>query len=232
VKKRNSKAEKIFSVFLFSSWISFMAIAGFFIPSFLTQLPMFQIKEVVVEGNEKIPLESVKTVIEELSGNLLRLNGTELKESLNGKFGGRVKEVLVSKDIKMDGIRIKVEVVERSPVAKVRVGEEFLLIDDEGDLFYPMDDDLKKLVELRTYDLQVLEKNFTKLRREILSSGLPIQQIDIRRDKILLHINEKEIILPPIDLLSENVSSRLKLIYNFPEENVDLRYGRFILARN
>lgn len=193
---------------------------------------MFQIKEVVVEGNEKIPLESVKTVIEELSGNLLRLNGTELKESLNGKFGGRVKEVFVSKNIGVDGIRIKVEVVERSPVAKVRVGKELLLIDEEGNLFYPMGDDLKKLVELRTYDLQVLGKNFTKLREEILSSGLPIQQIDIRRDKILLHIKEKEIILPPIDLLSENVSSRLKLIYNFPEGNVDLRYGRFILVRN
>jgi len=232
VKKRNKIAKRFFSVILFSSWISFMAVAGFFVPSFLTQFPMFKVKRVVIEGNDKIPFESVKSVIRELSTNLLKLNGEELKESLNAKFGGRVKAVLLSKDLSVEGITLKVKLVERRPVAKIRIGKEFLLVDKDGNLFYPLNDDLSKLVELRTYDLRVVRNHFSKLQESVLSTTLPIKLVEIKRDRVLLYLRDKKVVLPPIELLSENVSSRLKLIYNFPEGNVDLRYRRFILVRN
>ena len=68
--------------------------------------------------------------------------------------------------------------------------------------------------------------------RKVLLSGPPVKEVGIHEDKVILYLENKEVILPPIDALPDNVSQRLKIIYNLKEEKVDLRFGRFILVRN
>ncbi|WP_457601610.1 cell division protein FtsQ/DivIB [Hydrogenivirga sp.] len=233
-KKHNldRRAQKLFSIILFSSWIGFMALAGFFAPSFLVNLPFFKVKQIELSGNEKIAFEEVKEVVEELSTNLVNLNEERLMEELSARFGARVKKVYMTKELGLNGMRIKLRVVERRPVAKVVIGQSQLLVDREGVLFPPMKGETEGLVEVRTYDIDLLTSHFANLYEGVISTKLPIKLIDIRRDSVLVYLHSKRAILPPLELLPANISGRLKMIYNFPEEKVDLRYGRFILVRN
>lgn len=233
-KKHNAKrkAQKLFSLILFTSWISFMAFAGFFAPSFLAQLPFFKVKQIELNGNEKISFEEIKSIVEELSTNLVKLNEENITDALNARFKNRVKRVYMTKSLGLDGMRIKVKVVERKPVAKLKFGQNYLLIDKEGSLFPPLEGEDKGLIEIQAYDMDLLKAHFEKLYSEVISMNLPIKHIYIRRDSIILNLVSKQIILPPLELLPDNISGRLKMIYNFQEETVDLRYGRFILVRN
>ncbi|RLJ70354.1 POTRA domain-containing FtsQ-type protein [Hydrogenivirga caldilitoris] len=233
-KKHNAKrkAQKLFSLILFTSWISFMAFAGFFAPSFLAQLPFFKVKQIELNGNEKISFEEIKSIVEELSTNLVKLNEENITDALNARFKNRVKRVYMTKSLGLDGMRIKVKVVERKPVAKLKFGQNYLLIDKEGSLFPPLEGEDKGLIEIQAYDMDLLKAHFEKLYSEVISMNLPIKHIYIRRDSVILNLVSKQIILPPLELLPDNISGRLKMIYNFQEETVDLRYGRFILVRN
>jgi len=235
VKKKHDterRAQKLFSVILFIAWIGFMAFAGFFAPSFFAQLPFFKVKQIELSGNQKIAFEDIKEIVEELSTSLTTLNEENLLSELNARFDGRVKKVYMTRDIGINGTSIKLRVVERRPVAKLRFGQSYLLIDEEGVAFTPFEDEGKELVEVSTYDIDLLRTHFTKLYEGVLSLNIPLKLIKIRRDSVLLVMDSKKVILPPLELLPPNISERLKMIYNFPEEKVDLRYGRFILVRN
>ncbi len=229
---REKRARKLFSALLFSSWISFMALAGFFIPSFLVQFPLFQVKRVEVNGNYRIPFEEIKRAVEELSTNLMKLKGSELESLLNAKFGNRIKEVRLEKRFTSQGIVLKVSVEERRPVARLSLGGSYRLVDKEGVIFKPIEDEGKDLVEIRTYDVDVLEEGFSKLYEQVLGIGLPLKRVLVKRDRIVLELRGKSVILPPIESLPDNLSERLRMIYNVPQEKVDLRYDRFILVRN
>ncbi len=232
MKKKHDRAKHLFSVILFTAWIGFMATAGFFIPSFLPQIPIFQIREVVIKGNRVINFEDIKPVIEELGTNLVNLNETQIRKELNARFKGRIKRVYLEKEFHLNGMTLNITIEERVPVAKVKLGKSYVLIDREGIMFKPLGDDLKELPEIRTYDIEELKDNFRKLYRNVFSLDLDLKRVYVKRDRTVLQLRTKKVILPPIGSLSEEVSSRLKLIYNFPEEVVDLRYGRFILVKN
>ena len=229
---RGNRARKLFSLILFLSWISFMAFAGFFVPSFLTQLPFFQIKRVEVKGNYRIPFEEVKEAVEGLSGNLMKLKGSQLRNLLNARFENRVKRVELRRRFTREGIVLEVSIEERVPVAKLRLGGSYRLLDKEGVIFKPLGEEGKDLVEIRTYDKDALVEGFTKLYEEVISLRIPVKTILIRRDKVILELESKRIVLPPLEFFSDNISERLRMIYNFPQEKVDLRYDRFILVRN
>jgi len=234
VKKKYTRekiVKRLFSILLFLSWIGFMAFASLFISSFLPQLPMFQVKEVVIEGNKRIEFNEIKDVIEELSGDLLKLNENEILETLVSRSGGRIKKVYLSKNFSLNGITINLKIIERIPVAKIKLGNSYMLLDREGYLFKPVEGEEKNLPEIKTYDIDLLRKHFYKLYDRIISLNIPLKSIDIKKDKIILLVGTKTVILPPPDLLPVNISARLKMIYNFPDERVDLRYDRFILVR-
>jgi hypothetical protein len=209
-----------------------MALAGFFAPSFLSQLPLFKLKQIEVSGNDKIPFEQVREVVQELSTNLINLNEETIKKALNLRFKNRVKEVYITKNLSAGGMTLKVRILERVPVAKLKLGQSYMLLDEEGSMFPPFEREGSWLIEVKTYDLELIKRHFSKLYKGVLSIGIPIRSVDIKRDKVVIRTGMKEIILPPLELLPANISARLKMVYNFPEEKVDLRYGRFILVRN
>ena len=233
-KKHNTerRAQKLFSVILFVAWISFMAFAGFFAPSFFAQLPFFKVKQIELSGNDKIAFEDIKELVEELSTSLTSLNEENLLSELNARFDGRVKKVYMTRDIGIGGTNLRLRVVERKPVARLRFGQSYLLLDEEGVAFAPFEGEGKGLVEVETYDIDLLREHFSRLYEGVISLNIPLKLIRVRRDSVVLILNSKKVILPPLELLPPNVSERLKMIYNFPEEKVDLRYGRFILVRN
>lgn len=229
---REERAKRLFSVLLFVAWISFMAFAGMFIPSLIHQLPFFKIKEIEVSGNYKVDFEAIKETIEELSVSLKGLDEKSLTEALNERFEGRVKKVYMNRNITLAGIEVKLKIIERVPVAKVKLGNSFMLIDGEGVLFPAVSERELNLPEVRTHDVEVLQNHFYRLYDSIKSVKLPIQRIDVKPDRVVLVLKNKKAILPPLELLPGNISGRLKMIYNFSQETVDLRYGRFILVRN
>jgi len=231
--KESSRSRKLFSALLIGSWFGFMAVAGFFIPSFLTQLPLFRIKEVAVEGNRGVEFALIKETIEEMSTDLFSLSEEDLLSVLHVRSKGRVKRVFLSKEFGLDGVTLRVRIVEREPVAKVPLGEGYLLIDAEGVLFKPATGDkTAPLTIVRTYDIDLLQEHFPRLYRLVLSLGLPLRQVSVRRDRVILRMPRKVVVLPPLELMPEGISRRIKMIYNLPEEKVDLRYDRFILVRN
>ncbi len=231
--KRAPRGKRLFSALLIGSWICFMAIAGFFIPSFLLQLPIFEIRKVTVEGNGKVEFTLIKETIEELSAELFTLSEDELLSLLKVRTDDRVKEVYLSKDFGLKGVTLRVRVVEREPVARVVLGESQLLIDAEGVLFKPFrGEGVSDLPLIRTYDIDLLREYFPRFHRLVLSLGLPVREVSVKRDRVVLRMHRKVVLLPPLELLPEGISRRIKMIYNLPEEKVDLRYDRFILVRN
>ncbi len=229
---RGNRARKLFSVALFLSWIGFMALAGFFVPSFLTQLPFFQIKRVEVKGNYRIPFEEVREAVHSLSGNLMKLRGPQLRDLLNARFENRVKRVELRRKFTREGIVLEVSIEERVPVARLRLGRSYRLLDREGVIFKPLGEEGKGLVEISTYDKEVLLKGFPRLYEEVLSLRMPLNRILIKKDRVVLELEGRRIVLPPLEFFSDSISERLRMIYNFPQEKVDLRYDRFILVRN
>ncbi len=226
------RARKLFSVALFFSWISFMAVAGFFVPSFLVQLPLFQIKKIEVEGNREITLEEVRSAIRETGSNLIGLGEKELRDTLNRRFGNRIEKVFLSRSFTPEGVVLRIRLEERVPVVKVKLGRGYLLMDAKGNLFNSGKTNVEGLPELRTFDINVLRENFSDLYRKVLSVDLPIKRVVVHKDRIVLELPGKEVLLPPLQSLPDNLSVRLLMVYNFPQEKVDLRYDRFILVGN
>ncbi len=220
---------KVTSALLFTAWITFMALAGFFIPSFLSDLPFLRIKEIRVEGNTTLDLNTVKSAIYSFDG-ILRLEEEKILSVLNERTGGRVKRVFVSREFTPKGISVRIRIEERKPVAKVRLGKYFSFIDEEGVTFPAYEK--KDLPEIVAYDLEILRRNFPKLYRAIRSSGLEVDLIRVLRDRTEILSGKRVLILPPLDLMPDNVAERLRIVYNFREGKIDLRFDRFILVRN
>ncbi len=231
-RTKNKRERKILSVLLFSAWIGFMALAGFFIPSFLSNLPLFQVREVIVEGNRTVDLSTVMHALYSQQGSIMKLDENSILRILNERTGGRVKGVFLSRKITLKGVSVRIRIEERVPVAKVRVGKRYMLIDREGKTFPPYKGHPKGLVEVRTYDLKTLQLHFPRLYSMIERSRLEVSRIEIMRDKTILVSGRRVFILPPADLLPENLVDRLRMIYNFQGGEIDLRFDRFILVRN
>jgi len=57
-----------------------------------------------------------------------------------------------------------------------------------GVAFTPFEDEGKELVEVSTYDIDLLRTHFTKLYEGVLSLNIPLKLIKIRRDSCCLLI--------------------------------------------
>ncbi len=171
----------------------------------------------------------IKSAIYSMEGPL-KLEEGKILSVLNERTGGRVKRVFVSKEFTPKGISVRIRIEEREPVAKVRIGKHFSFIDEEGVIFPAYEK--RELPEIVAYDLDLLRRNFSKLYRAISSSGIEANLIKVLRDKTEILSGKKILILPPLDLMPDNVAERLRIVYNFREGKIDLRFDRFILVRN
>ncbi|HIQ31663.1 MAG TPA: hypothetical protein EYH49_05830, partial [Aquifex aeolicus] len=155
------------------------------------------------------------------------------EDILRERFGDRIKSVKVRRRYTFSGAILKIEVEERTPVARLKLGKGYLLIDSEGYTFRPMGDEGKNLPYVATYDKELLFKNFTRLYDEVLSLGLPVKEVRVKPRGVLVVLNTTKLILPPLEDLPDNLSARVKMVYNLFKNGskVDLRYSKFILVR-
>jgi len=232
VKKERSRGKRLFAALLIFSWFGIMALAGFFMSSLITQIPLFRVKEIVVEGNKRVDFELVKEIIEETGESVLSTTKEELLSALKVRTGDRIKEVFLSREFGFEGITLRIRLVEREPVARVAFGKGYLLTDAEGVFFTPLPGDPANLPLIKTYDMDILREHFPRLYRMVFLSNIPVRTVIVKKNSTLLVLSDKILILPPLELLPEGISDRIKMIYNLPEERVDLRYDRFILVRN
>jgi len=229
---KGEKVRKVLSALIFPAWITFMALAGFYVPALMMKLPFFQVSTVQIEGTRSIDRKEVRDLVQSMEGNLLKLRSDDLLTALNEKTHGRVRAVYLSKDFGLRGVALKVRIEERIPVAKMKLKGKTYLIDKEGFLFPPLKGEDQGVPLIVTKDPERVLNNFKKLYAGVLSSDVGIKKIFVRGDGILVKMPKKTVFLPPVELIKDSVSARLKMIYNLPEGKVDLRYDRFILVRN
>ncbi len=227
------KGKELTSYLAVFFWVSLVAFASFFIPSFLTYLPFFKLKEIKVDGNTYIDFSLIKPVVEDLSYNILKLNEDDIEKALNDRLGNSVERVILKKSYTSEGLVLELRIKERKPVARLKTGSGYVFVDRKGEIFVPPRGFEKIKVPLVVSDSpERLKENFGRIYRYILSSAMPIKKVVLKGDRTIVEGVSKRVILPPAENISDKVFSRLNLIYNFPQENVDLRYSRFILVRN
>ncbi len=232
MKKKLKGEERTFSLLLVALWVIFIGVTSVSLISVIDRLPPFRIKEIIVSGNERINFEDIKESVYKAQDESFAVSKEALLRELTRKYGRRVGDVKIERDMSLEGVSLKVVVEERKPVAKVRVGKKLYLIDKEGNLFEAIEgENTEDLVELKAYDLDKLLDSFGKLYRYVIDTKASIHNIVVKRDRIEIFTGHRKIILPPLDLLSQSVRRRLNVIYNYSQGKVDLRYDRFILIR-
>ncbi|MDQ7082157.1 MAG: hypothetical protein Q9N34_03575 [Aquificota bacterium] len=186
----------------------------------------------VVEGNRTLDLNTVMSALYSPQGSVMKLDEGSILRTLNQITGGRVKRVFLSKKITLKGVSVRIRIEERVPVARVKTGRGYILIDREGKTFPPYRGHPENLVDVKAYDLRTLQAHFPELYGMIEKTGLKVNRIEVMRDKTVVVSGRRVLILPPLDLLPENLVDRLGMIYNFQGGRIDLRFDRFILVRN
>lgn len=217
------------SVLLVSAWLGLMGLAGYILSYPLSHF--LGVKHVEVENAGFLPFSAIRFALE--GYDLLSLEADEVEDILRERFGDRIKSVKVRRRYTFSGAILKIEVEERTPVARLKLGKGYLLIDSEGYTFRPMGDEGKNLPYVATYDKELLFKNFTRLYDEVLSLGLPVKEVRVKPRGVLVVLNTTKLILPPLEDLPDNLSARVKMVYNLFKNGskVDLRYSKFILVR-
>jgi len=229
---KGEKVRKLLSALVFPAWITIMALAGFYTPSLILKLPFFQVSKIIVEGNVTLKEEEIIKTVMRMEPNLMKLKSDDLLFALNEKSNGRVRKVFLSKDFGLGGVALRVRVEERIPVARINTNKGVLLIDKDGYTFPPTGKEGRKLPLVITGNMDSLITGFSKLYEAVLKSNLPVKKIYVKNDRITVKLPGKVVTLPSLQLLPANISERFKMIYNLPQEIVDLRYDRFILVRN
>ena len=197
-------------------------------------LPPLRIVSVEVEGLSALPEEAVKEALSEIESSIITVDDEEILDLLVRNVGKRVKKVYLSREIRWEGSKLKVKVVERIPVAKVPVGKGFFLIDEEGVSFKPTPhDNLKNLITVKTYSLHVLEKNFPKIYKYVIKTVDKIDYLHVKVSRVVLRKGKLTLILPPAEEINEVVASRIASVMAsaISYGTVDLRYDRFILVK-
>jgi cell division septal protein FtsQ len=229
---KGERIRKFLSALIFPTWILIMALAGFYTPTLLMKLPFLQVRELVIEGNRTLKKEEIEKTVKSLEGNLMKLKSEDLLTALNDRSEGRVRRVFLKKDFGLKGVSLRVLIEERIPVAKMRVGNYTVVVDGEGFTFPPRGREEKGLPLIITRDPDRVVTNFGSFYRNVLSHINGVKRIYIGEDRTVLRLKNKTLILPALELIPDNISERIKMIYNLPQERVDLRYDRFILVRN
>ncbi|NWF92669.1 MAG: FtsQ-type POTRA domain-containing protein [Syntrophaceae bacterium] len=187
----------------------FLLFTGHRVYLHLLEDPFFRVREVEVEGNQKIPREALLSLagLEEVS-NLFSLRLKEVARRLASHPW--VEEVEVRK-VFPSKVRIKIE--ERRPVAILQL-EELYYIDAAGLIFSPVG-------ERDEYNYPVL----TGLTREALEKEPVETKRLIAKALELLRILEKERVFPPEEI-SEIHMERIYGIRCFTKtQGIEVRMG-------
>jgi cell division septal protein FtsQ len=143
--------------------LSFFFFIGYRVYVHLLEDPWFRVNEVEVEGNRKIPRETILSLVQiEGMPNLFTLRLKEVTQRLEGHPW--IEQVKVRKVFPN---KIRVQIEERKPIAILQLGELFY-IDAKGVIFSPVEGgDTFDYPFLTGLTLQSLEKDPVEAKRLI-----------------------------------------------------------------
>jgi len=194
-------------------WLAAMGLAGFFLPGFLTAVPVFEIKEVYVYGLRSVPAEAVSLGVYQASkNNWLYLDERRLLAKVNELTNNSLEDVKVERAFSLDGVRASIHVKEREPVAYVVHDGEVMLMDSNGELFYnpAAGGDLPTIY---TLSLDYIKTQHANLIGLIKAVG-EVSEVYVAKDRTTIYTSGGKVALPPLSKLSPLVLDRIKRLYN------------------
>ena len=198
-------------------WLIAMALAGFFLPGFLTSLPMFRIKEIYIYGANSISPFAISSSIYQVSKNSwLFLDSKRLLAKANELTNNSLESVKIERIPSLYGARVNVYVQERVPIAYVVHDDSLMMIDKHGELFYnPAIEN--KLPTIYTFSFEYVKKHYTNLNNlveSIKDIGLSINEVYVTDRNTIIYLSGGRMVLPPLSQISPLVLDRMKKIYN------------------
>jgi cell division protein FtsQ len=189
--------------------LSFLFFIGHWVYAHLLGDPYFRVKEVEVEGNRKIPQETLLSLtLMEGMPNLFSINLKEVVKQLESHPW--IEQVRVRKVFPH---KILIQIEERKPMAIIQL-EELYYIDTKGEIFSPVGDrDEYNYPYLTGLTRQVLEKNPVEAKR-LITKALELLRI-VDQEKV-----------PPLEDISEIHMEKIFGIQCFTKtEGVEVKMG-------
>jgi cell division septal protein FtsQ len=198
-------------------WLIAMALAGFFLPGFLTSLPTFRIKEIHIYGANSIAPSAISSSVYQVSkNNWLFLDSKRLLAKANELTNNSLESVKIERIPSLDGARVNVYVQERVPIAYVAHDNSLMMIDKQGELFYnPAIEN--KLPIIYTFSFGYIKKyhtNLNNLVEHIKDIGFSINEVYVTDGNTIIYVSGGRMVLPPLGQISPLVLDRMEKIYN------------------
>ncbi len=216
------KVNKKLKIVLFTAWLVFCAIFGYFAPTIPFIKEIFTIKKVNVIGTDKFTKEDIEKVFSK--ENWFFLNTDRVKEEL--------KKYSFVKEVKIDRYfvgNINVTVLERKPFAYLIYKGKKLLIDEDG---YPLD---QKYFSTKKYknipvivynDKSLKNDKFPKVKKIFETfENLKFKKYVINKSQIACILNSGNILMFSMFNLDENLEKAKIFLEN---KNIkDFKYVDF-----
>jgi cell division septal protein FtsQ len=215
--KKKAKWVAVFEGMLLVGWLVAMGLAGFFLPGFLTAIPVFEIKEVYVSGLRSVPADAVSLGVSQVSGgNGLFLSEKRLLENVNKLTNNSVEDVKVERLFSLDGVRVNVYVKERTALAYVVYDGEVWLVDESGELFYnPAVEG--NLPTIYTFSLDYIKAHYTNLIG-LIKAVERLNEVYVSHARTTIYTSDGKAVLPPLSKFSPLVLDRIKRLYSIVGE--------------
>jgi len=199
----------------------------YLISIFLLKLPFFQVKKVEVRGLYEDELSIVEKNVHALGRTLILMPESTFLNLINEDLENRFKSIEIKRDFSTEGVTLKINFQRRNGIAKVNLKEKVMLIDNEGNLFKDEHQSPKKSLFVSSEEVV---KVFKDKLLNLLKYG---NEVKVKDDKVVLKIQDKKAILPPLDSLSyEKIQLVENLSKDYPNAKIfDIRYKDFILLK-
>ncbi|MDD4170037.1 MAG: FtsQ-type POTRA domain-containing protein [Desulfotomaculaceae bacterium] len=120
----NNKTRKKWNIYESIFWVLIFLMTGFI----LLRSPLFEVRQVLVSGNQFLLEEKIRTVAGIGIGiNIFKLNLTAVEENL--RLMPMIKEVQVTRALPAT---VQITIKERRPLGLLSTGEGFIEVDEEG----------------------------------------------------------------------------------------------------
>jgi cell division protein FtsQ len=208
-----SKWTAVFEGVVLVVWLVAMGLAGFFLPGFLSSVPVFEIKEVYVYGLRSVPADTVSLGVYQASKNSwLYLDEKRLLEKVNELTNNSVEDVKVERAFDLDGVRVSLYVKEREPIAYVVHDGEVIMMDGNGELFYNPAIE-RELPTIYTFSRVYIKNHYANLVSLIKMVG-EVKEVYVAKDRTTIYTLDGKAVIPPLSKLSPVVLDRLKRLYS------------------
>lgn len=212
-------------------WISSMALAGFFMPTFIDSLQYFKVKGIEVRGSVNIPNYVFAYAVGEFKNNWLFIKEKKLLSVLNALTDNSIEDVKIERVFGKDGVVLVMHVEERKPFLTVFLSKGSVFFDEKGVPFGSKFHEIKQPY-VYTNDVDLIKKEFDKLKF-MIDTFKDIDRFYVTETSTVIYTKGgRKILLPFLAQLDIKTLERLKRIYNMDAREIDLTSERMAIVRD